>query len=804
MALNLKKYEVKTADLRWNCPKKILKEKIDSDILASPVIGQERALKALRLGLNIKQSGYHIFVTGFPGTGRHTAIKYLLNEIKQKQSKAPDWCFVYNYKNPNRPIALSFPAGESQQFQRDIDDLIEYLKKKISNLFGGEFYSKKNQEILTDFEKRKSRRLQNFETQVVKSDLSLEKIQTGAYTQFILSSDSDGKTVAVADIDSGHNGGAAEPVKTTLPEKQAAFVHKLSDILQKVRLEEQDMKDRLRQLDQELVLPLLLQPFANLKKKYPDPKILAYLDAMQKDLLENLSIFPRNSENGHPDKERALNNALWRYKVNIVQDNSGSSNPPVVYEESPTLINLFGTIERDSQTDDKKKQPTYQNICSGSLLEANGGYLIINLSNISNVHSMWHRLKQVLKTKSLVIEPNYYTSESPVSTLRPEPIPIDLQVILIGEDYHYYNLYEHDNDFINIFKIRADFDTIAQKTNHAIRQYSAFLQKLSQDEDMLSFTPSGLARIIEEAVRIAGWRNKITTEMTIIMDLAREANHWAETENAKAINQTHVEIALSEKKMRLNLIEERIRERMLDGYTMLNLSGSEIGQINSLVIREDAEHQYGKPNRLTVRSSMGRSGIVNIERDSDFSGRSHTKGISILKGYFRALYAQDKELNFTASICFEQSYSRIDGDSASAAEVFALLSSLGDVPIRQDIAVTGSINQFGEIQPIGGVNEKIEGFFDLCREIGLTGTQGVIIPFRNLMDLQLHQEIIEAVKQEQFHIYAINTINEGLEILSGLKAGNRDKRNRFPKGSVHYFVDEKLRELNQHDKEDEH
>jgi len=803
MAINLSKYEIPPEELRWECPSQVFEE-MDSNELELPVLGQERAMKSLRLGLDLKQPGYHVFVSGFPGTGRHTAVRYLIEQRLDADELPNDWCYVYNFKNPNQPVVLAFPAGKASEFKKEIDDLIQYLVLKISSLFSDKFFAQKRNEIIQDFEKEKYQRLNEFENQVSQQNLSLKSIQTGAYTRFILTSVGDDNLVAFDDINiTPDTSEKSSSQHTTLPEKQSVLARQLSAVLQQIRQDEQTMKSRLNKLERDLIMPLLLQPFRNLMNKYPDKKITTFLTDLQQSILNDPSQFllnKRQLKNNQFEKNGSLTTLFEQFRVNVVLDNSELTGRPVIYEEVPTLINLFGTIERVKDRDGNS-QPSFLNIRSGSILRANGGFLVVNLSNLSNLNSFWLRLKQVLKTGLLPVEPNYYSSESPVTTLRPEPIPVNFKVILIGEDHHYYHLFHHDNEFAKIFKIRADFDVIAPKNNHLIQQYIAFIHKMCQAEDLLPFQNEALALLVEEGVRLAGWRTKLSTEMSRIADLAREANYWAETDGSAEVTAENVATAIQEMVTRANLYEERILERFLEGYTLLSLSGKKVGQINSLVIREDGDYQFGKPNRLTAVASVGRSGIINIERDSDLSGRTHTKGIAILKGYFRGLYAQEKELNFTASLCFEQSYSRIDGDSASSAEVYALLSSLGNVPIRQDIAVTGSINQFGEIQPIGGVNEKIEGFFRLCQQFKLTGEQGVIIPSRNLIDLQLSRDVVQAVKDGQFHIYAIDTVDEGLEILSGLRAGKKDKQGKFPEKSFHYLVDRKLHELNRKDKD---
>jgi predicted ATP-dependent protease len=793
MPIDLLKYKIPLEALRWECPLELLTENNEEELLDLPVIGQERAMKSLRLGLSIKKPGFNIFVSGFPGTGRHTTIAYLLKSHVSSKEVPGDWCYVYNFQNPVAPQWLSFQAGSGKFFQREMNDFILQFNRKVTTLLQGDFFLESQKRIFENFEKIKTNKLAEYEQQVTQFGLKLELIQTGAYTKFSLVTVTDGQVINLETPE------LTQSDKLEKLEHQLAPINQLAQVLQEIRNAEKAMRNRLAELLQKLVSPLLLQPINELKQKYPNPKIEAYLDGVYTALLADLENSAQTERIKISDKFILTMEELWKYQVNLVLDNSYRHETPIIFEEIPSLVNIFGTIERANG----KLPPNFLNIRSGSLLQANGGYLVINISNSPNLNAFWRRLKQTLSNNQLVIEPNSNTNETPVITLRPEPIPLNLKIIVIGEDDHYYHLTYDDTEFLKLFKVRADFDTQVPRSNRVIQQYAAHLKKLSRQENWLPFQPSGLAALIEESVRLSGSQAKFSTQLQTLSDLAHEANYWAETDDTGQITRSHIETAIREQVERESLVEERIRERYLDGLTLINLTGSEIGQINSLVIREDGHYEFGKPNRITVRTSMGRSGIVNIDRDSDLSGRSHTKGISILKGFFRGTYAQDKEINLTASICFEQSYARIDGDSASAAELFALLSSIAQIPIRQDIAVTGSINQFGEIQPVGGVNEKIEGFFYICRDAGLTRTQGVIIPSRNTLDLQLRPEIVRAIQAGDFHIFCITSVNEGLEILSGIPAGKKDADGNFTEGTFHFLVDESLHELNRKDKEND-
>lgn len=791
MPIDLEKYQIPREALRWDCPLELLAPKIDELLPDFSVIGQERALKSLRLGLGINKPGFNIFVSGFPGTGRHTAVDFLLKQQIHCADDLSDWCYVYNFQNPATPRWLSFRAGSGKLFQRDIHDFIAQFNRKATTLLQGEFFLESQKRIFENFERVKAEKLAQFEQQLDQFGLKLELTQTGAYTKFALVSISDGQAVNL-DVPE-----ATSPEHLEKVGKNLTPISGLSVVLKEIRAAEKSMRIRQTELLQKLVSPLILQPVHEIKQKFPDSKVEIYLDELFTSLLTDLENIAQTDRIKNSDKYIFAAEELWKYQVNLILDNSQRLETPVIYEENPSVTNIFGTLERTNG----KPPLNFLNIRSGSLLQANGGYLVLNISNSPNLNTLWRRLKPALSANLLVIEPNGSSNDMPVVTLRPEPIPLKVKVILIGEDDDYYHLLYDDAEFIHLFKVRADFDTQVSRTNRVVQQLAAYLTKQSRLEKWLPLAPSGLAALIEESVRLSGMQTKISTRLRTLVDLAHEANYWAETEGTRQIERSHIETAIREQLERESLVEARVRERYRDGMTLINLTGSEIGQINSLVIREDGHYEFGKPNRITVRTSMGRSGIVNIDRDSDLSGRSHTKGVSILKGFFRGTYAQDKEINLTASICFEQSYARIDGDSASAAELFALLSSIAQIPIRQDLAVTGSINQFGEIQPVGGINEKVEGFFNICCDAGLSGTQGAIIPFRNLSDLQLRPEIVRAVEAGDFTLFAINHVNEGLEILSGIPAGERDDTGTFPEGSFNFLVDESLHELNRKDKE---
>ncbi|MCP2619492.1 glutamate--tRNA ligase [Candidatus Aminicenantes bacterium AC-335-K20] len=554
---------------------------------------------------------------------------------------------------------------------------------------------------------------------------------------------------------------------------------------------DEETKELIREWDVHSVTDLIKEEVNRVRKGYQHPKIKEYLDEVESNLIKDIDLFRGTPKEKFELKEE---DPFIPYRVNLLVDNSQTKGAPVIIETNPTYINLFGTIEiAYSRTGAWKTD--FTKIKAGSLLRANGGYLVFYAMDALLEPGVWTTLKRTLRNQ--VIEIQAYNPGVLITgtALKPEPIKADVKVVLIGDEYIYQLLYHVDEDFKKIFKVKAEFDYQMPKEKKTIYQYCSFLKKICEDEKLLPFDKTAVAALIEYGVRLAGRQNKLSTRFNIIADVIREADYWARKEKKKIVRESHVKKAIYERFERVSLIEDKIQELIEEGTIMIDTEGEVVGQVNGLSIYQIGEFMFGKPTRITAKTSIGRSGIISIEREAALSGRTHDKGVLILTGYLRSKYAQDKPLTVTASICFEQSYSGVDGDSASSTEVYAILSSLSGLPLRQDIAVTGSLNQKGEIQPIGGVNEKIEGFFDVCKAKGLTGTQGVIIPEKNVKDLMLRDDVIQAVKEGKFHIYPIKTIDEGIEILTGVKAGKRKPDGTFEKGTVNYLVDKTLREF---------
>ncbi|NWF91395.1 MAG: AAA family ATPase [Syntrophaceae bacterium] len=792
--------KVPVEQLRWRCDPGVLPFETTADIHpCEEIIGQDRALEAIRVGLNIHSVGYNIFVTGLAGTGRFTTIKCLLEEMEAGGKIPNDLCYVNNFKNPDMPHMLSLPPGQGNAFKKEMETLIETLKKKIPLMFENETYLEKKKELVERYRNKQAELFREFEKKVNKANFALVQIQMGPYSRPGIFPVMEGNPVNLEQLEAMvEEGKLPKEDLEKIRAKQSELVNELENIFKQTRKSEKDIKEELASLDYEVISPVVRDSISDIKEKFGGEKIHRYLDEVQEDILANLNRF-REKEEIAPSPLPGLippqpMDSFSEYQVNVLVDNSETKGPPVVVETTPNYRNLFGIIERVVDRSGIWKTD-FLHIKAGSFLRANGGYLIFNALDALVEPWVWAALKRTLKNQVVEIQtydPFYILS---TSALKPEPIECDVKVILIGDTYLYHLLYNLDDDFKKIFKIKADFDSVMNKDSEKIQQYASFIRKICDEEKLRPFDRTGVSAVVEYGVRLAGRQKKLSTRFHLIADLLREANYWAIKDGSEVVKERHVDLAIEKKVHRVNLIEEKVQEMIDDGTILIDSDGMVVGQVNGLSIYNLGDYMFGKPSRITAKTSMGKAGIINIEREAELSGPTHNKGVYILAGYLRGKYAQDKPLTMSASICFEQSYSGVDGDSASSTEIYALLSSLSGLPLRQDIAVTGSVNQKGEIQPIGGVNEKIEGFFDVCKAKGLTGRQGVMIPSLNVGDLMLRKDVVAAVKEGKFHIYPVKTIDQGIEILTGVEAGERLEDGRFKEGTVNDLVDKKLREL---------
>jgi lon-related putative ATP-dependent protease len=789
--------EVPLKNLRWRCNPDSLGFDSTAEVKpAKEIIGQARALRALRLGIGMRHFGYNIFVTGFSGTGRTTTIKRLLQEFADKPTALTDKCYVHNFRNPDAPTMIVLAAGSGRTFRDDMQDLVEDLIKNIPAVFESRRYEEQRKGILEHFQARQRSILKDFEKKVKERQFELVQVQMGPIVKPEVSPVINGQPVGMEQLrQMVEKGEFPEDQYKSILETHAALESQMELVFREMRNIERKAHDSFDELDVKIALPLVEESINAVKAKYDNQKLHSYLDDVQNNIMENLSQFKKEEQPTEgsllskiaPSKEEDF----AFYRVNVIVDNSSTKGVPIVIEANPKYRNLFGTIERVVDKGGAWRTDFMQ-IKAGSLLEADGGFLVLNALDALTEPGVWPDLKRTLRHEKVEIhtyEPLYALA---AGGLKPEPIDLHLKVIMIGDAEIYQLLYRLDDDFKKIFKVRADFDVEMPKNATSVSDYIAFIKMISNDEKLRPFDKTAAAEVIEFGVRLAGRQTKLSTRFNLIADVLRESNYWAEQEQSQVVSRKHVLKAIDERIERVNLVEEKIQEMITEGTVFIDTEGAKPGQVNGLSVYDLGEYAFGRPSRITAKTAMGRSGVINIEREAELSGPTHNKGVAILAGYLRSRFAQDKPLVMSASICFEQSYGGVDGDSASSTEVYAILSSLSGVPLRQDLAVTGSVNQNGEIQPIGGANQKIEGFYDVCKAKGLTGMQGVLIPHPNIKDLMLRHDVLGAVRAKRFHVYPVKTIDEGIEILTGVKAGRKRKDGTFEPGTINELVDRRL------------
>lgn len=785
----MKKFrELKPSELRWQCDPKFLQFKTVSDLkTCEGIIGQPRAMDAIKLGLNVKYPGYNIFITGPVGTGRTTAITKLLGQIDVKKDTLTDLIYVNNFKNGDMPYLIMLTAGDGRRFQKAMRNLVEDLKLHISQVFGSEDYQKRRQEVVSKYEDENRQLLQEFEKQLEEQGFKVVQIQTGPFTRPAIFPLVDGKPKKPEEIDTLlKEGTISEEKYMEIKDKIKRFESDLASIYTHVKELQEKANDEIGALNEMMVKPVVEHRIQDIRKKFNYDKVHKYLADVVASIMQDLDRFLKKENKDDEFRE---------YQVNVLVDNSDTGKRPIIFETTPSYKNLFGTIERYAAAPGMYVSD-FLNIKAGSLLRANGGYLVINAFDALIEPGVWQTLKRTLRNGIVDIQafdPFYILTSS---ALKPEPIAINVKVVMIGAQWLYYLLYYRDEDFKKIFKVKADFDTVMEKSHGNIKEYASFVKSICHSEQLLSFSKQAIADIIEYGVRIAGRQDKLSTRFHVIADIIREADYWARQSKKKTVGASEIEKAIQGWRRRVNMLEDKIQEMIDKDILMIQTTGSAVGQVNGLSVYQTGGYSFGRPSKITAKTSVGRAGIISIEREANLGGKTYNKGVLILNGFLKSRYGQERPMAMDATLGFEQSYSDVDGDSASSAEVYALLSSLADVPLNQELAVTGSVNQNGEIQPIGGVNEKIEGFYDVCKSRGFTGKQGVIIPKNNVEDLMLRQEIVEMVRKKKFHIYAVTTIDQGVELLTGIKAGKRTKTG-FEKNSINDRVDRKLQDFAQ-------
>ncbi len=781
--------------LRWTCCPDFIP--VASSAEARPceeIIGQERALRAIQTGLDIKSLGYNVFITGMVGTGRTTTVKQLLEKLEKGDRTPDDILYVNNFKYPDEPVLIVLPAGQGKEFSEAMARLIDLLRTEIPHLLKSPYYTEKRDAVVEGQQKRQRDLLQRFEEEVGEQGFSVIQVQMGMFSRPDLIPVLEGQPVPFAKLD-GLVKEKKFPKETfdALRSKYEELTAKLEAIFESLKEIDEQTRNLLRDWDEEAIAPVIRDGIEALRTRFAFPKIGAYLDEVEKALIKTIDAFKsQKKEKEREEKEQAED--FLEYRVNLLVDNADQHGAPVIMETNPNYVNLFGSIEA-TYTRVGMGQTDFTMIKAGSFLKANGGYLVVNALDALIEPGVWATLKRTLRNQIFEIQ-NYlqmYLFSS--ARLKPEPIKSDVKVVMIGDASIYNYLYFADEDFKKIFKIKAEFDSEMDKGEKAVGDYVRFVRKICDEDGLLPLDRDGLGALIEYATRIAGRQKKLSTRFHVIADVVRESSHWAGRKKKPAVGREDIEKAIRERFERVSLIEDKIQEMIEEGTILIDTEGAVVGQVNGLSVYDMGQFMFGKPARITARTSMGRAGVINIEREADLSGPTHNKGVLILGGYLRGKYATRRPMSVTASLAFEQSYGGVDGDSASSTEVYALLSSLSGLPLRQDLAVTGSLNQKGEIQPIGGVNEKIEGFFEVCKARGLTGTQGVIIPHQNVPNLMLRADVVDAVREGRFHVYPVRTIDEGIEILTGVEAGVADAGGEYPEGTVHGLVDRELQRL---------
>ncbi len=785
----MKPKELSYKDLDYRCGEAVFPFKSTAELgTFEGIIGQERASKAMKFGLKMKMRGYNIYMSGPTGTGKTSFAKQIVNEMASTMSVPDDWCYIYNFTKPNQPMAIKLPAGMGKEFQADMEAFVKVIKQEIVNAFDNDQYEKEKAEIMEEYESKKDELLEKLSEDAETHGFKVNTGTAGIYFLPIV----EGKAISEEEFEN-----LDDNIKEEINEKTNILQQDTLEIIRKLKNNEKETKQKVSEWENKIALLALGVQMNDLKEKYRKfDVIMEYLDNVQKDILDNLDDFQEEEVSEEQPQfiipfMQKEETPVYKYKVNVLVDNSSLKGAPVIIDFNPTYPNLIGKIEYENEFGSVSTD--YTKIKPGLFHLANGGYLILQAKDVLGNPQAYEAINRVLKTKKINIE-NMKDQAGVVAVpaLKPQPIPVDIKVILVGNTQIYQLLYEYEEDFRKLFKVKVDFDEEMERSEENILKLSSFISGFCRKEETLHFDRSGVARVVEYASWLVEDQNKLTTRFNDIVEILCEACMWAEDERARFVKAKHVKQAIVEKAARCDRVDKKMLEMLEDGTIMVDTNGEEIGQINGLTVMDMGDYSFGKPSRITASTYIGESGIVNVEREVDLSGTSHSKGVLILSGYIGQKYAQDFPLSLTASLCFEQLYGGVDGDSASSAELYAILSSLAEVPIKQYIAVTGSVNQKGEIQPVGGVSYKIEGFFELCRHRGLDGKHGVIIPHQNCRNLVLNEEVVDAVRKKLFHIYPVKTIDQGIQLLTGLEAGDKNTDGSYKKGTVNYLVNSKL------------
>lgn len=786
------KNELSYKDLRMTCDPKIFDFKTTDEL--EPIntgIGQERGIKALEFGLNVDANGYNLYIEGPYGVGKTSYTKTALETISKKKKVPNDWCYIYNFDNPNEPVAVSLPAGQGKEFENTMNTFINDIKVDIKNTFNNEEFEKEKNLIKQEFEIKRNLLMEKLNQKSAEYGFQVKSAQNGIYMMPIV----NGKTIAEEEFDK-----LDADTKKEYEDKSTIVQQHIMTAIGEIKSIERESEKRIQEWQSNVALLTINAHINLIKAKYKrNKKINKFLDDVKKDILKNISCFvveeKKDNKQSQPQPVSAkpeLQSPWLNYRVNLFVDNSRLEGAPVISDTNYSYHNIFGKLEYENYYGALKTD--YTMLKPGLIQQANGGYLIFQANDLLTNNLCYDALKKVLRSKQIGIENTADPRSSMVMiSLKPEPIPLNLKVILIGDENIYQTLLAIDNDFRKLFKIKVEFADDAPLNVDNMNKLARFVKGYCEHEELPPLDNTAMAKIVEYASKLADNQEKLSTRFTDLSQIIGEAATWAKMSKSKIITGEFIIKALEEKKERVKKYDEKYVEMIKENTLLIDTEGEKVGQINGLTIMNVGDYTFGKPVKITANTYTGKNGVINIEREVELSGSTHSKGILILSAYIGETFAQDIPLSLTASICFEQLYNGVDGDSASSTELYAILSSLSGIPINQAIAVTGSVNQKGEIQPIGGANDKIEGFFQICKMRGLNGTHGVMIPKQNIHNLNLSTEVAEAVKSGLFHIYAISTIEEGIEILTGVPAGKKDENGNFPAGTINYLAYQKLK-----------
>ncbi len=783
------KNELSYNDLKMTCNTSLFKFKTTEEL--EPIqsgIGQDRGIKALEFGLQVDVKGYNVYLEGPSGVGKTMYTRTYLDKIAPKKKTPSDWCYIYNFNNPNEPIAVALPAGQGKEFRDSMDGFIKEIRKDIQKTFNNDDFEKEKALIKQEFEVKRSALLDKLNEDASKYNFQVKAAQNGIYMMPVV----DGKAIEEEEFEK-----LDASIKQEYEEKSVFVQEQIMQAINQIKEIERQSDKKISEWQSNVALLTVNAHINFLKSKYKrNKKINQFLNDVKQDVLKNVPVFLEDDSNKQAQPQQGPTphkpDPSLNYRVNLFIDNSNLEGAPVVMDSNYSYHNIFGSLEYENYYGALKTDHTM--LKPGLMQRANGGYIIFQAKDLLANGMCYEALKKALRVKELSIENAADQRSSMVLvSLKPEPIPLNLKVIIIGNANIYQTLLAMDSDFKKLFKIKVEFEDDALITSENLEKLSQIVHGFCEHEQLPHLDPSGMARLVEYSSKLAGSHHKLSTRFGDLTQVVGEAATWAKLSKSKVVTAEFIDKALAERIERIKKYDSKYLEMIKENTLLINTSGSEVGQLNGLTVMTIGDYTFGKPAKITVNTYTGKNGIVNIEREVEISGPSHSKGVLILTGYLGEMFAQDIPLCLTASICFEQLYNGVDGDSASSTELYGLLSSLSGIPINQSIAVTGSVNQKGQIQPIGGVNEKIEGFFQICKMRGLDGSHGVMIPVQNVDNLQLSDEIVEAVKNKKFHIYSVSTIEEGIEVLTGVPAGKKDKDGHFPAGTVNYLVYEKLK-----------